>query len=213
MFCVLMACTASAESLDAIRQRAEASMLVTGSVEITPDGSVKDYSIDHLDMLPKPVVQLIRNNMPLWKFRFDSPQTAAVTAKMSLRLLAKHVDNTHDSLSISGAQFEQGHQIPGEWTSRNTIVLPHYPTLELASHASGTVYVAMQIGRDGHVMKAVAQQVNLSVYAGDSDMKVFRDDFARRPSQRLNNGRSIFRQPENMLPTRTGPRVCRSVLC
>lgn len=179
LFCILMAWAASAEGPAAVRKRAEASMLVTGSVEITPDGSVKNYSIDQPDKLPLPVVQIIRQNMPLWRFQFGSPQATAVTVKMSLRILAKRIDDTHESLSISAAQFGQDDKVPGESPSFKTRLPPRYPELEARSKVSGTVYLLLRIGRDGRVEDAAAEQVNLNVYASDRDMKLFRDGLAK----------------------------------
>ena len=179
LFCVLMAGAALAEGPAAVRKRVEASMLVTGSVEIAPDGSVKGYSIDQSDKLPPPVVQLIQQNMPAWKFQFDSPQAAAVNVKMSLRLLARRVDDTHDSISISAAQFGQDENVPGQSTSYKTRVQPRYPELEVRSNVSGAVYLLLRIGRDGRVEDAAAEQVNLAVYASDRDMKLFRDSLAK----------------------------------
>ena len=178
LFCILMAWAASAEGPAAVRKRAEASMLVTGSVEITPDGSVKNYSIDQPDKLPLPVVQIIQQNMPLWRFQFGSPQATAVTVKMSLRILAKRIDDTHESLSISAAQFGQDDKVPGESPSFKTRLPPRYPELEARSKVSGTVYLLLRIGRDGRVEDAAAEQVNLNDIGPDNELRHYREVLA-----------------------------------
>ncbi|GAB2543764.1 energy transducer TonB [Rhodanobacter koreensis] len=179
LFCVLMACAAWAESPAEVRKQTEASMLVTGSIDVMPDGGVQGYALDHADQLPPTVVQLIQQNVPNWKFRFDSPQVAATKAKMSLRLLAKRIDDTHDAISISAAQFGQDDKVPGENVSFKTRLQPRYPARAVHSKVSGTVYLLLRVGRDGRVEDAAAEQVNLTVYASGRDMQLFRDDLAR----------------------------------
>ncbi|OOG60248.1 energy transducer TonB [Rhodanobacter sp. C03] len=179
LFCVLMACATWAESPAEVRKQAEASMLVTGSIEVMPDGSVQGYTLDHADQLPPIVVQILQQNVPTWKFKFDDQQTVAVKAKMSLRLLAKRVDDTHDAISISAAQFGQDDKVPGESISYKTRLPPRYPGLALHSGVSGTVYLLLRVGRDGRVEDAAAEQVNLTVYASGRDMQLFRDNLAR----------------------------------
>lgn len=179
LFCVLMAYTAFAEGPAAVRKRAEASMLVTGTIEVMPDGSVSSYAIDQADKLPSAVVQVIQQNVPSWKFQLDGRPDAAVKAKMSLRLLARRIDDKHDSVSISATQFGEDHKVPGETVSYKTRLPPSYPGLALRSRVSGTVYLVVRIGRDGQVEDAAAEQVNLTVYASDRDMELFRNDLAK----------------------------------
>lgn len=179
LFCVLMACAAWAESPAEVRKQAEASMLVTGSVEILPDGSVQGYALDHAEQLPAAVVQLIQQNVPGWKFQFDNPPAVATKAKMSLRLLARRMDDAHDAISISAAQFGQDDKVPGESISYKTRLPPRYPSRALYSKVSGTVYLLLRVGRDGRVEDAAAEQVNLTVYASGRDMQFFRDDLAK----------------------------------
>jgi len=179
LFCVLMACVAAANDLSAVRQRAEASMLITGTVVVKPDGSVGSYAIDRADKLPPVVIQVIRQNVPDWKFQFEDKQAAAVKASMSLRIIARRIDDQHDSVSISAAQFAEEHQAPGETISYKTRAQPVYPQESLDAGATGTVYLLLRVGRDGLVKDAAAQQVNLTVYASDRKMKSLRNDLAK----------------------------------
>jgi hypothetical protein len=179
LFCILMACAASAEGSAAVRKRIEASMLVTGSIDVMPDGSVSSYAIDQADKLPPAVVDVIQQNVPGWKFQLDGKQAGAVKARMSLRILAKRADDKHDSVSISAAQFGENQKVPGENVSYKTRQPPRYPQLAMRSHVSGTVYLLVRVGRNGQVEDAVAEQVNLTVYANDNDMDLFRNDLAK----------------------------------
>ena len=113
------------------------------------------------------------------KFQLDSKQDAAVKAKMSLRLLARRIDDKRDSISISAAQFGEDHKVSGETVSYKTRLSPRYPELALRSRVSGTVYLPARVGRDGQVEDAAAEQVNLAVYASDRDIDLFRNDPAK----------------------------------
>ncbi|MGH8158005.1 MAG: energy transducer TonB [Rhodanobacter sp.] len=179
LFCALMACVAFAERPAAVRERAEASMLVTGTIEVMPDGSVRSYALDQADKLPPAVVQVVQQNVLNWEFQFDGQQATPMKAKMSLRLLAKRVDDKHDSVSISATQFGEDHKVPGENVSYKTRQQPRYPQLALHSHVSGTVYLLVRVGRNGQVEDAAAEQVNLKIYASDHDMDRFRTDLAK----------------------------------
>jgi len=179
--CVALSCAALAAGPNVVRKRAQASMLVTGTIEVAPDGSVHGYALDQADKLPPGVVGLIGKDVPAWTFQpvlIDGKPVLA-KAKMSLRIVAKRVDDEHASISITGAQFGQQGGVAGETTSYKTRPAPKYPWMEQQARVSGTVYLLLRVGRNGQVEDAAAEQVNLAVYASDSDMERFRDDLAK----------------------------------
>ena len=51
-----------------VRETAEASMLVTGTVDIEPDGRVSGYRLDRVDELPPAVVDLVTKAAGAWRF-------------------------------------------------------------------------------------------------------------------------------------------------
>src|SRR3546814_19875546 len=63
--CLALLCTAGvtpAVTQEQARRPTEASMLLTGMIEIAADGSVRGYSIDHEDKVP----DYVRANNPHW---------------------------------------------------------------------------------------------------------------------------------------------------
>ncbi|MHC9086358.1 energy transducer TonB [Luteimonas sp. RIT-PG2_3] len=48
---------------------------------------------------------------------------------------------------------------------------PRYPADMLRAGAQGAIYLVIQIGRDGKVMNAVAEQINLTVVGSARDME------------------------------------------
>lgn len=141
LFCVLLSGATLAAGPNAVRKRAQASMLVTGSVEVAPDGSVRGYAIDQPDQLPPVVVDLIRKNVPTWTFVpvLVDGRPVAAKAKMSLRMVAKRIDDQHESIGITGAQFGQKDADAAEDISYKNHPSPQYPGLSLRAHVSGTV--------------------------------------------------------------------------
>jgi Gram-negative bacterial TonB protein C-terminal len=161
-----------------VRKRAEASMLVTGWIEVMPDGSVHSYTIDHPEKLPPAVVTLIQNNVPAWKFKVDGNPSEIERARMNVRIVAKRLDDTHDTIAISGTNFDNPF-VPGQNPLYKAHRLqPKYPREAIDARVDGTVYLFLRVGRDGTVMNAAVEQVNLDEYASDAEMQHYRSALA-----------------------------------
>lgn len=59
---------ASGGSRTAMQKQVEMSMLLSGTIDVKPDGSVAGYRIDQADSLPEGVTRLLGNNIPQWTF-------------------------------------------------------------------------------------------------------------------------------------------------
>lgn len=162
----------------AVRGTAEASMLVTGHVQVNPDGTLKSYRIDAPEKLPAPVVRLIANYLPHWKFKLSRPSDHVVDSGMSLRVLARPEADHNYALSIEGASFDQTRD-PTQKVTAEQRSPPAYPQVAIRERVSGTVYLLLQIGRDGTVHDAVAEQVNLDQYGTEQQMERFRKVLAQ----------------------------------
>lgn len=178
-FCILLSAAALAGTSSEVRKRVQASMLLTGTIVVAPDGNVRSYVVDHADKLPPAVSGLIANNVPGWKFEpalLDGKPVAA-EAKMSFRVVAKPMGNDNFSIGISGAQFGQGK--PGESISYKKRVNPVYPSEAAQAHVAGTVYLVLRVGRQGQVLDVVAEQVNMTVLASDRELERWRQVLAK----------------------------------
>ncbi|MBM7128641.1 energy transducer TonB [Dyella mobilis] len=162
-----------------MRKLAEASMLVTGSIDVMPDGSVRNYTIDRPEKISPTVLSLIQKSVPNWKFEAENGTTAVERAKMNLRLVARRTDDTHGSIAITGATFFDANAPTTDSVhSGSKRSLPRYPPEAIAARVSGTVFLIMQVGRQGQVEQVAAEQVNLGVYGSESQMHRFRDMLA-----------------------------------
>lgn len=206
--CLMLSTAALAAGPYAVRKQVQGSMLVTGSIVVATDGSVKSYVIDKPEALPASVVSLIKQSVPTWDFvpvlRDGHPVLAK--AAMSLRVVASPEGDGKYALTIGGSHFGQ----PPSWDAHDggkTIAVrerqpPSYPMEAAKARASGTVYVLMRVNRQGLVDDAVAEQVNLDQVGSEAQMNRGRQvlaDAALRATRRW-----------TFAPPTSGPEAAKS---
>ncbi|WP_170288284.1 energy transducer TonB [Marilutibacter maris] len=160
-----------------VRDRIEASMLVTGMVDIDPDGSVSSWKLDQLEKLPPAVTELLAGTIPGWRFKpiLIDGEPAAVRARTSIRIQARKLDGDNFLVEVAGAHF--GSHKDADVPTYRRLTSPHYPTELAKAGAGGTVYLLVKIARDGSVEDAIAEQVNLKTIASDPQMRRMRGRF------------------------------------
>lgn len=175
VLCAMLACTVWASGGPGeVRKQAEASMLVTGWIEVMPDGSVHNYTIDHPEKIPSAISELIQKNVPKWQFKLDNHVDAILRARMNIRILAKRVDDQHDSIAISGASFGEEDASPTDHITYKNRPPLHYPSDAVAARVGGTVFLYVRVNRDGNVQDIAVEQVNLDVYGSEAQMRHYR---------------------------------------
>ncbi|GLQ93880.1 energy transducer TonB [Dyella acidisoli] len=173
-FCTLMAGVALAGASD-VRKTAEATMLVTGWIEVAPDGGVYNYTLDRPERIPPSVTDLIKNSVPGWKFNFAQRADAIQRAKMSLRIVAKPIDDQHDALRINSASFGDANADATEHVTYKDRQPPRYPQEAVQARVDGTVFLFMRVNRQGQVQDVAVEQVNLGAYGREAQMHHFRE--------------------------------------
>lgn len=165
----------------AVRDRAESSLLVRGEVHVEPDGSVSAMHLDQEDRLPKGIATLVQDSVKHWKFDPVLVEGKAVPAKspMSLRVVAKKLDDDRYELRLSGVSFDEYSSTDPQNIASTTMRPPSYPDSAVKVGASGNVYLIVKVGRDGLVQDAFAEQVNLRIVTSESDQRRLRNMFAR----------------------------------
>lgn len=171
---MLMACTAWAGTSD-IRKTAEATMLVTGWIEVAPDGGVYNYTLDRPEKIPPAVVDLVKKSVPGWKFHFAEHVDAIQRAKMNLRIVAKPIDDQHDALQITSASFGDANVDATEHVTYKDRRPPPYPQEAIQARVDGTVFLLMRVNRQGQVQDVAVEQVNLGEYGREAEMRHFRN--------------------------------------
>jgi hypothetical protein len=179
MLCLVLSGAAVASGPGGVRKRVQASMVLTGTIVVATDGSVRGYAIDHADKVDAEAMALVNRSIPTWKFEpvFRGGHAVVAKAKMSMRVVAKPVGDGNYALSINGTQF--GENVPGEQISYKDKVQPSYPAQALRGRVAGTVYLVLRVGRQGQVEDAAAEQVNLAVIASDQALRQWRTILAR----------------------------------
>ncbi len=173
---LLVAGLAFAAGPGAVRKRIELSMLATGSIVVAPDGSVRSFELDQPEKLPQPVVELVQQAVPGWRFQpvlLDGKPVAA-KAKMAMRFVATPSDKDNYQLKIIGASFGDGSEKPSDQIAFKDRSPPAYPMDAARAHAGGTVVLVMRVGRDGQVADAAAEQVNMTSIGSDNELRLWR---------------------------------------
>jgi hypothetical protein len=159
-----------------VRKQAEASMLVTGKIQVDTAGKVTGYTLDHQDKLPSGVVRLLDQAVPNWTFEpvlMDGRPVNAST-DMSIRVVAKKDSEETYSIGIRGASFGDNGTRPEEQPQAKDLSPPDYPEVAVRAGVTGTVYLLLRVGRDGQVSDAIAEQTNLGVVASERVMDGWR---------------------------------------
>ncbi|WP_242112787.1 energy transducer TonB [Luteimonas aquatica] len=172
-----LAFAAGAASRATILKNAELSTVVTGTVDIAPDGGVAEYRLDKPEALTQAATDLVGQHVPKWRFEpvLVDGKPARVRAKMYLRLAMRAIDEQNLRLEIRSAHFASLDPASGQDVIGKSITPPKYPPNAIRSGYVGVVYLVMRVGRDGKVEDAVAEQVNLKFYRDQASM-----DAARR---------------------------------
>src|SRR5690606_23964171 len=200
-WCVLLmwlaAGVAQAAGMAEVRKQVEATMLVTGRVTITLEGTVRDWTIDQRDKLPPAVANVIDAAAPGWRFEpiLLDGKPAHGSARMSLLMVAERVDPDRFRVSIRSGYFGREavsvaarhsgthEDAPTEESSDQLASIelkpPRYPVQALYAGVQGLVYVVVRVDRTGGVQDAVAEMVNLRVLGDERQMAQMRELLAR----------------------------------
>lgn len=157
----------------------EASTVITGSIVVGPDGSVRSYTLDHPEELANGITQLVAKSVPQWKFYPYLVDGKPVVAKaaMSIRLVAHKLDNGQYGASVKGAVFSSYSK--DQWSDfKVKRVVPKYPPRAIRSRVSGTVYVVAEVDHQGNVENVAAEQVNLRALGAEAIMRRARNMLA-----------------------------------
>ena len=173
---IATATAATGAAPESVSKQIEASMLLTGTIEIEADGSVRRHSIDNEDKVPDYVLASIDKWVPAWRFKPVLVDGEAVPARatMSLRMGAEPSGDDKFSIYIAGASFGESGARATDSVARLERKPPVFPRDVANMGGKGTVYLLLKVDRQGTVEDVVAEQVNLTAHASDPEMKRIR---------------------------------------
>jgi len=148
---------------------------------VKPDGSLQSFTLDERNKLPASVVQLVDKELATWKFKSiaidGEPEQA--TTRMSLRVVeSEQGDGPYHDLRIRGVSFGDSGATSTTSVTFNERKAPEYPGEAVKAAVSATVYLVLEIGRDGQVRDVIAQQVNVRAIGAPWLIRAARAAFA-----------------------------------
>ncbi|MBN6102800.1 TonB family protein [Xanthomonas sp. CFBP 8703] len=165
----------------AVRKQVENSLLVTGKIDIEPDGAVSALAIDREDRLPEGVIRFVRDSVKQWKFEpaLRDGKPVPARAPMTLRIVAKRQQGDSYQVEIRHASFAAYDPKDPRAVTSLKMAPPSYPEAAYRVGASGSAYLVLKVARDGSVADAAVEQVNLRIVGSESEMKKLREIFAQ----------------------------------
>ncbi|NII09544.1 hypothetical protein [Oleiagrimonas sp. C23AA] len=165
---------------------AHASMVLDGQLVMSPQGTVKSYTLDHAAQVPMAVRKLIAKNVQTWRFSPVVHQGHAVTAKveMHLRVVATPNKDRQFQLRLADQWFGDG-TVANSGLRAVRHPEPMYPQAAVHAHLQGSVMVVAQVQADGHVSRIAAEQVNLQAHGPARMMKQWRQLLASAATSTL----------------------------
>ena len=162
------------------KQDVEASMLVTGTIEVDPQGRVERYGIDQPEALPVHVTRLLARAVPHWEFEpfLHDGKPASVRTSMRIRVVANELAGEEIVLRIAGASFGDDKLLDDSQPGKR-LAPPRYPGDALRSGVTATVYLLGRVGLDGSMQEVIAEQVNMRYLGPARIMDELRDAFAQ----------------------------------
>jgi TonB family protein len=148
---------------------AEASLLVTGTIEVGADGVMLNHTIDHPEKLAASVVGLIDRSLGDWHFK---PMSAPRIATMRLVVLTTTDDAGKYGIWVDSATFDT--PPAGKCWSSESLTPPNYPGDVLSEGVGGTAYVYVHVDRKGKVIDVGLAQVDLSSKGSQGNMNLWR---------------------------------------
>ena len=191
MLCAFLACSPVALAQHKAYKEVESSLLVTGTIDVTPTGEVATYALKESEKLPTGIVDMVASVAPHWKFEPIALQDKAVSrSEMSLLFIAKKQENGKFSLNLRSAYFMAPPAAGKEEQlafDKTDFKPPVYPLSLQYDGVAANVYVAIKVGRDGRVIDADVMQIDLRKVGSQPQLQRWRNAFKRSALAAANN--------------------------
>lgn len=176
--------SADAQSVREVRKQMEASMTLSGVINIGREGQVEGFQLDHRDKVAADVARLVEGTVNSWRFEPVLVDGKAVRARtdVRLRLLADSLTGTTMQVRVADANFgpvDEENALSSDNVRALKMRPPVYPERAAAIRGQGEVTLLVKVGRDGKVADVVAERTNLTVVAPERQMQMLRDVLAK----------------------------------
>lgn len=178
-FLAMTAMVAQASSRDDL----ESSTVVKGTIVLATDGKVLTAIVDDEASYGKPIADMVRKTALQWRFQPVMRDGRPVVAKASMHVrvvLRKTSDGVY-SARVKGATFGDDDKNSTDTlhiAEGNKNIQPRYPKAAVRGRVQGTVYLSLRVDHDGHVVEAIAEQVNLDNVGPNGVLRQYREILA-----------------------------------
>ncbi|MEN5425013.1 energy transducer TonB [Stenotrophomonas pennii] len=172
---------ASAQNARAARAQTEGSMVLSGSIDIAPDGSVEGFTLKNEDRIEPYIQDFLKQNVARWRFEPVLREGRAVAAKtpVNLRLVARRASGEGMDVVLSSANFRNFDPKASDAVAIDRMPPPSFPRELMEMGGAGEVQLLLRVARDGTVDDVIAEQVNAYVAGSARAMQRMRDVMAR----------------------------------
>jgi len=177
----LLAGQASAQTTRAVRATAEMSMVLSGHIEITPEGEVSSLVLDQKSTLTPSIASFVEGTIGGWRFEptLHDGKAVAARAPMRVRLRGTQMADGGYQVSMTSVDFSEYDPKATDSVTKMRITPPRYPDEAYRNGAQGEVLLMIKVARDGTVADVIAEQVNMTVVGPERAMAKMRDILAR----------------------------------
>jgi len=177
----LLAGDAHAQTARAVRATAEMSMVLSGSIEVTPEGTVSALVLDQKSALAPSIASFVEGTISDWRFEPTLRDGKAVAARAPLlvRLRGKSMADGGYEVSMTSVNFTEYDPNASDSVTRGRVTPPRYPEEAHRNGGQGEVMLVVKVARDGSVADVVAEQVNMTVVGPARTMAKMRDILAK----------------------------------
>lgn len=176
-----MAADTSAQTRREVAKQAEASMVLTGQVEIGTEGQVEAFQLDKRDEVDPGIVRFVDATVQGWRFEPVLVEGRVVRARspVSIRLGGKSLGDGRMQITLEAASFDVYDPTSTDAVTSLKMAPPSYPKDVSRGGGRGDVLLLVQVGRDGKVIDVATEQVNLRVVGNEATMRQIRDKLSR----------------------------------
>ena len=178
-FLAMTAMVAQASSMDDL----ESSTVVKGTIVLATDGTVQTAIVDDEASYGKPIADMVREAALQWRFQpvIRDGKPVVAKASMHVRVVLRKTSDGNYSARVKGATFGNDDKNSTDTlhiAQGNKNIQPRYPRAAIHSRVQGTVYLSLHVDHDGHVIDAVAEQVNLDNLGPNPVLRQYREILA-----------------------------------
>lgn len=172
---------AQAQSRRQVREQAEATMVLTGQIDIGTAGQVEGFQLDKRDQVDEAIARFVEGVVNAWQFEPVLVDGRAVPARtpVRIRLGGKNTPDGRQQVTLLAANFEEYKADAVDHVTKQQMRAPAYPDDVHRAGGQGVVLLLVQVGRDGKVMDVATEQVNLRVVGSEPQMRSMRDKLSR----------------------------------